>query len=326
MQIADIADTGYTAITMVKNEAAYILEWVAHHFALGFGHLVVQYNDCDDPTQRMLERLAAVTGGRVHPRETLIRSGGIQRSALRQAARLDIVREADRIYVCDIDEFLTVAIGDGSVQALVAASPEADVITVPWRIYGPCGVVGFRDERVTVQFPLAEHPERKGAAKFGKSVSMGHERFKRLGTHAPVAPEDLDPPLIVVHPGGAPAEGRAGFEIAQVNHYALRSVDAYLVKRDRGRVNHMSQTMGLDYWNRFNHSDVPDDRIRRYDAAVVPLLEELKSDPQLAVLHRKSVRWHRRKPRMLLRDPAFREMHDAILETLPGAASVHPEP
>ena len=44
----------------------------------------------------------------------------IQRSALKQATRHDIVRQADWVYVCDADEFLTIKIGDGSVQALTA--------------------------------------------------------------------------------------------------------------------------------------------------------------------------------------------------------------
>ncbi len=48
---------GYTVITTMKNEGAFLLEWVAHHKALGFDHLVICTNDCDDPTTRMALRL-----------------------------------------------------------------------------------------------------------------------------------------------------------------------------------------------------------------------------------------------------------------------------
>lgn len=35
-------------VTMMKNEGPYIVEWVAHHLAVGFDRFLVFTNDCDD--------------------------------------------------------------------------------------------------------------------------------------------------------------------------------------------------------------------------------------------------------------------------------------
>ena len=49
------------AILTVKNEAAFLLEWLAHHRAVGFTDFLVFSNDCDDGTDAMLERLATLS-------------------------------------------------------------------------------------------------------------------------------------------------------------------------------------------------------------------------------------------------------------------------
>ena len=48
------------AILGVKNEGAFLLEWLAHHRACGFTDFLVFSNDCSDGTDLMLDRLAAM--------------------------------------------------------------------------------------------------------------------------------------------------------------------------------------------------------------------------------------------------------------------------
>ena len=48
-----------TAVSMMKDEAPYLLEWFAHHLAVGFTDILVYTNDCTDGTDDMLaERFA----------------------------------------------------------------------------------------------------------------------------------------------------------------------------------------------------------------------------------------------------------------------------
>ena len=44
-------------VGIMKNEGPYVLEWVAHHLAVGFGNILIFSNDCDDQTDRILDRL-----------------------------------------------------------------------------------------------------------------------------------------------------------------------------------------------------------------------------------------------------------------------------
>tara|TARA_R110000851_G_scaffold40584_6_gene102157 strand:- start:2882 stop:3853 length:972 start_codon:yes stop_codon:yes gene_type:complete len=313
----------YTVVSTMKNEAPYILEWVAHYKTLGFDHILVCTNDCTDTTVEILRRLQEM--GHVTQHDTVVRKAGIHRSALRQASRrYDIVLNASWIFVCDVDEFLNIHLGDGSVRALVQGSgADADVISVPWRVFGPNGVGQFIDKPVTEQFPKGEYEwdaeTRPNTGKFVKSLYTNQHKFLRMGLHAPVSREEHIASVRRVLPGGLDyvVNGRRTdnpplFTHAQVNHYALRSMDSFLVKRARGRANHSHHVLGKEYWDKFNLNDETDGSIARYSEQTSEWLERFKRDPQLADLHAKGVEWHRRKAASLRMDPDMDELVNAI--------------
>ena len=314
--------SGYTVLTTMKNEGAFLLEWVAHHKALGFDNLLICTNDCADHTRRMVFRLEAMGLARHHATRHWPATS-IQRSALKQATRYDIVRGAEWVWVCDADEFLTVKAGDGTVQALTAmASPGAEVISVPWRIFGPDGRMDYDEGPITRQFTRARRQGAPGAEGFvyGKSLFRGDLDYGRIGIHLPV-PRDGAPDFKREEPGGTPWRPQhhpmfvaADYTEAQVNHYALRSAESFLVKRDRGRVNHVGQDMGLDYWDRFNIQEETCTAIRRYDGAVEEWLARLMADADLAFMHRKSVAWHRARIAALRADPGYGALWSALCE------------
>lgn len=293
---------GFTVVTTMKNEGAFLLEWVAHHKALGFDAIVICTNDCADPTRTMALRLQEMGLVRHHATRSWAATS-IQRSALKQVRRYPEVTGAEWLYVCDADEFLTVRIGDGGVRALVAAaSPGVEVIPVPWRIFGPGGQRDYQEGRVTQQFACARAMPPPGllAPVYPKSVFRGLDQLHRIGVHQPVARPDLGRDLVREMPGGVPMTAQrhpmfvqADYRFAQVNHYCLRSRDSFLVKRDRGRVNHVGQSMDIDYWDRFDVAEVPCDAIRRYDAATERWLDDLLQDAVLWGLHQAAVIWHR---------------------------------
>lgn len=310
----------YTTVSTMKNEGPYIIDWVAHYKTLGFDHILVCTNDCTDPTVDILLRLQEL--GMVTQHNTIVRKAGIHRSALRQASRrYDIVMDAKWVFVCDVDEYLNVHMGDGSVRALVEGSgPDADVISVPWRIFGPDGVETLKDIPVTQQFTKGEFEwdgeARPQTGKFVKSLYTNQHKFQRMGLHAPVSLDEHVSETKRVLPGGADyvvdgvrTDNPPLFSGAQVNHYALRSMDSFLIKRARGRANHSHHVLGKDYWDKFNLNDEKDTSIARYSKASGKLAAELKSDSILGELHEKAVEWHQRKAASLKMDP---EMDDLV--------------
>lgn len=317
---------GYTVITTMKNEAAFLLEWVAHYKALGFDHLVICTNDCDDVTTQMVLRLQDMGLARHHPtRHWPVTS--IQRSALKQARRYGEVTEAEWIYVCDADEFLVVKLGDGTVRALVAAaSAEVEVISVAWRVFGPDGRRDYVDAPVTGQFCRAGAEDMRQGI-YAKSLFRGLENVQRIGIHAPIPRAELGRPLRREMAGGIGLSPEINgmlaardYRLAQVNHYALRSRDSFLVKRDRGRVNHTGQSMEIDYWDRFDVADVECNAIRRYDNTVAKWRAQLLVDDGLSALHAQAVAWHKAKVAELRARPDYAPLLAELEERLTRCA------
>ncbi|MBC7179751.1 MAG: glycosyltransferase family 2 protein, partial [Roseovarius sp.] len=253
------------------------------------------------------------------------RKAGIHRSALRQASRrYDIVLNASWIFVCDVDEFLNIHLGDGSVRALVEGSgADADVISVPWRVFGPDGIERFEDKPVTQQFTKGEYEwdaeARPNTGKFVKSLYTNQHKFLRMGLHAPVSRDEHVENTRRVLPGGIDyvLNGRRTdnpplFTHAQVNHYALRSMESFLIKRARGRANHSHHVLGKEYWDKFNLNDETDTSISRYREQTAEWLERFKRDPELADLHARGVEWHQRKAASLRMDPEMDDLVKAI--------------
>lgn len=100
--------------------------------------------------------------------------------------------------------------------------------------------------------------------------------------------------------------GRARF--ATLNHYALRSLDSYLVKNDRGDVNRENRAFDDSYWRERNDPAWEDTSIQRYLPALTQALKDLKSDPQIAELHAECCLRHRAKRDALLTQPRYQEM------------------
>jgi hypothetical protein len=310
-------------ITTMKNEAPYILEWVAHHLVIGFDHIVVLANDCTDYTDRILSRLDAL--GYITFRVNRPGVGGVHRTALRRAAQLEVVKRADWLYVTDADEFLNIHCGDNTVDALIAASggDDVDVIMVPWRIFSYNRRPVLRDTLVTQQFTDAEPSYEDGGAgrRFVKSIFRNRDVYKRIGTHNPHAREDQMTALRWALPGGLQAtdmhggnhvQPPFGQEVAQINHYAVRSAQAYLLKRDRGRSNHTGEIIDIGYWERWNRGGNTDTSIHRYAAATQALLQVLKADPELRRLHRRGFLWHKARVAELLQEENYAALYHKI--------------
>lgn len=69
---------------MMKDEALFLLEWYAHHLAVGFPKILVYTNDCSDGTDDMLIRLEELRFG-YHRRNVIPEGIKPQPSAIKHA-------------------------------------------------------------------------------------------------------------------------------------------------------------------------------------------------------------------------------------------------
>ena len=320
------------AILTVKNEAAFLLEWLAHHRAVGFTDFLVFSNDCSDGTDLLLDRLQAL-GELTHVRNPGPWREGPQWAALKAADKHPLTRAADWVLVCDIDEFVNIHAGDGTLGALWAAVPQATAIALTWRLFGNAGIVDFRDLPVTAQFIRAAPagmlwPWR---ASLIKTLFRNDGSYGKLGVHRPRAPDpDRIGQTVWVDGSGRqlPDSYRTGrlftplgenpWQLVQLNHYALGSMQGYVLKCDRGRANREAATFDLSYWVERNFCDVEDRSIARHAEATAADIARLRADGQIDRLHRAGVTWRQRRFAELMRDEPFRALFGRLMLTPPS--------
>ncbi|MDE3121148.1 MAG: glycosyltransferase family 2 protein [Paracoccaceae bacterium] len=318
-------------VTTVKNEGAFLLEWLAHHRAAGFTDFLVFSNDCADGTDAMLDRLAAM-GWLCHVPNPGPWPEGPQWAALKAADGHPAVKAADWVLVSDVDEFVTVKTGDGTLPALLGALPEATAIPLTWRFFGNAGVVAFEDRPVTETFlraaPEVLHwPWR--AAMF-KTLFRNDGSYRKLGVHRPRSPDTgrmadqrwfdgSGRPL-----GGAFVTsrifsdfGRDNYALVQLNHYALGAMESYVVKCDRGRANREAGAFDMAYWVDRNFCGTEDRSADLLGPARRAILADLKADAVLGACHASAVHWRRRRFADLMREEAWRALFGRLLMTPP---------
>lgn len=316
-------------VSTVKNEGSFLLEWLAHHRACGFGHFLIASNDCSDGTDLMLDRLQDM-GWLTHLRNPGPHAKGAHWSALKAADSHEALRGADWVLTSDVDEFVNIHAGGRALGDLLRALPDADAIALTWRMFGNDGVAEYADRPVTEAFTRAAPvtlawPWR---AQMYKTL-FRPARFDRLGIHRPQKPL----------PGPAPrwfdgsgrevtdslSEGRLysdyrqdNYALAQLNHYALGSLEGYLVKVERGRANRQADGLDLGYFVERNLCEAEDLSIAGLDSA--PLRAELMADAVLGPLHHGAVAWRRARIAALLAQEDWRALFARLMMLPPSRA------
>ena len=313
-----------TIVTTMRNEAPFILEWIAYHRAIGFTDFLVYTNDCNDGTDLLLDRLEqlGIVSHVPNPRRG---KKPVQWTALKRAANHPAVRKADWVFVADVDEFLNIHAGDGHLDDLFAAHPDADGFHLSWRMFGANGRTAFEDQPVTEQFTTAAPaalvwPWR--AVQF-KSLYRNSGPSHKLGVHAPQRGPgagiwvDDNGHITADVQGTVMVHSAPRYRLAQINHYALGSAESFLVKCDRGRPNHTDQAIDLAYWLDRNLNAVEDTSIQRHAKATAADFAALMADPVIADLHAKGVSWRKARIAALMLEPDFFYLFAQITQASP---------
>jgi len=287
---------------MMKDEGPFVLEWIAHHLAVGFTDIVVYTNDCTDGTDTMLMRLEEM-GLAYHRRNAIPAGLRPQPSALNYAQDEPLVGSSDWVMVFDADEFLCLKYGDGTLDDLITAinARGANGMVVTWRIFGSGGVQAWSRDPVTEQYLYAAPPMWNKGWGVKTLFQFDPEHWK-LGIHRPKIKnkwlETGFPDSVKwLNGSGAPMEDyfrfrgwrsinrTIGYDWAQMNHYAVKSIDSYAIRRFRGNVNFKKDKYNTDYWALQDRNEVRDDSMLRYSVERQRIFEALLADPELHRLH-----------------------------------------
>ncbi|MFK7755207.1 MAG: glycosyltransferase family 2 protein [Sedimentitalea sp.] len=323
----------YLAILTQRNEGAFLLDWLAHHRAVGFDHFLIYSNICQDGSDAMLDALAE-QGWLTHIRnDGPYDKAGIQFTALKHAAKLGLLRKFDWILPLDVDEYVNIHTGDGTVSALTAALPDASAITLTWRLFGNADTARYADTPVTEAFTwcapyILNWPWR---ASMFKTLYRNDGTYAKPGIHRPRSPDRarLDHSHWYDAHGRKLDDqfktrrifsnyGRPNYGLAQLNHYPLGAMESYVLKADRGRAVHGDDLLGVDYWVERNFNIETDTTIKRMRPKSDVLRAAFHDDPALAARHRDAVDWRKARFHELMEKEPFRALFARLLMTPPS--------
>ncbi len=309
------------------------MEWLAHHRAVGFKKFLVFSNNCQDGTDAMLDRLAELGHVKHMRNDGPYDKGGIQFTALKRADRMGFVKSADWILPLDVDEFVNIHAGDGTLADLVAARPDATAFTLTWRLFGNGGHDRYADGSVREAFTACA-PEVMfwpWRAFMFKTLYRNDGTYRKLGVHRPRNPDEdklggarwydshgrILPELFKTQRLFS-NYGIPNYGLVQLNHYPLGARESYVLKADRGRAVHAEQMLDVDYWVDRNFNTAEDRTIHRMIAASQPELNALHDDPVLSKLHQNAVTWRKDRFTQLLEEEPFRALYARLQLTPPS--------
>ena len=229
---------------IVRNEGPYLLEWIAHHRALGIGRFYIADNDSSDETTATLAALARAGIVRHLP------FASVPGVPPQQSAYVEILRrfgaEAEWIAFVDADEFLVPASPHRTLAAALApltADPGVGAIVVNWAIYGSSGARAADGRPVAGRF-------RRRAVR----ACPYNRHYKSIVRPEAVVPRiERNPHHFSLHPGFRTVHADGGvvedlpdrprglsagivWTPLRINHYVIKSWDEFHYrKRLRGR-------------------------------------------------------------------------------------------
>ncbi|MBD2484159.1 glycosyltransferase family 92 protein [Planktothrix sp. FACHB-1365] len=230
---------------IAKNEAAYLVEWVAYHkFIIGFDQVLIYNNDSKDDSKLLLEQLdkLGICQYKYWPRS----KGEIPQLT----AYNDAIQTQSQSYkwVCflDLDEFLVLKNFNSIHECIQSFENQADSIQINWLMFGSSGHSTYSPEPVIQRFTKCadkDNPNSITDNKHMKSISK-IDSIESIDIHIP----RLKPNSRYFHIDGTElhfganptsehikGQGYINHHPAQINHYQSKSLEEYKCRKLKGR-------------------------------------------------------------------------------------------
>lgn len=297
-------------LSSLRNEAPFLLEWVAYHRAIGFDRIVIAHNDCTDGSAELLAALQAL--GWVIALDNPVTAGEApQRMAAARLLDSGALRDGDWAIWLDLDEFLNIHVGDRTLEALLARIEAAKALLIPWRLFGDSGMGGMPTRFIVDAFTMASAADLDENRTI-KTLFRHGPHIAALDIHrptlAPGAPIGWDEALTAtgnpVEQSYAPHQkwlagmstrnytrmsgADFGWDLAQINHYSVRTRAYFHLKRLRGRGYAAAASANKrprhtdDLYDTLNQNVERDDSILFWRDKVTKLMAEAADDPGVA--------------------------------------------
>lgn len=280
-----------------KEEGPFVLEFVAHHLALGVSDIFIITNPSTDGTNELAEVLAEA--GAIRHYQTDTPSGEKpQDYAFATARRLFGLDSFEWLLILDCDELLNIHTGDGNVNNFLNGfEPAVDLVSVNTACFGNRPHFDWHPTMSTnrFRFRLASGDWRSGVAKtfihhpsnFGRLRPHGPQGFKlerkmKIAFYGGLDVQDVDPADPSVYQSlRRPGSFDGVHRLAQINHYLIRTWDSFQLRSMRGRgampVGSINARHTRKYFQSYSKACVLDCTISRYEDRFASVLGWLLS-------------------------------------------------
>lgn len=258
--------TTTTVCLIAKNEAPYMVEWLAHYITLGFDRIVVYDNDSSDATAEMVRACADIFPG-VHLRNWPAVSGEVPQTA----AYADAVKQADTDWIgfFDADELLVLKQHDSIARFLDRYPDEAGGVAINWLLFGSSGEAEYREELQAERFRMRARSDSGTKNRFIKSLARVSAISEPL-VHCVLLHEGFsyfDDAVQRVELLNSAKTAVPSHEFAQLNHYIVRSRGEFAEKQRRGNAARADNApdkfayRNEDFWRAHNTNHLEDSAI-----------------------------------------------------------------
>ncbi|MFU8865030.1 MAG: glycosyltransferase family 2 protein [Rhodobacterales bacterium] len=298
------AATDQTAlVSCMRNEGLFVLEWLAYHQVIGFDQVVVVSNDCTDGSDALAD-----AGHLTHIRQTVPPGTPPQDSGMDLVLAWARQNDVTWLLHIDSDEFLNITAGTGHLPDLMANAAQADVVAIPWQLYGDAGITDWTPGMAVL--PSFTRAEPAPEPRVTKSKCLFRTAsFSAATDHNPRAPL-VDSP-VVVNPDGTPLNAASLYQdrsarfrphdlaatnaTARINHYAVKSRDLFMMKNDRGdgqgKQGQTKYHLGSNWHRSANKNDIEDRTILRHWPETQARLAVLRAVPAIAAAEQACFDW-----------------------------------
>jgi hypothetical protein len=288
----------HLVISAMRNEGAFIVEWVSWYRMLGF-EIMVLTNDCTDRSPQLLDALE-LAGWLTHVRHAPYNEPP-KKSAHRAARSQTLIDQIDWVFVCDVDEFLVFHQGDGTVGGyLETLDMPFRGVSIHWRCFGTSGIDDYQAGLVHRQFTHAAISHSPANVNF-KTLFHTPTDFQVFAAHAPRMQKRRwgTPKQRLVTGGGVEIEdfhpkhnvlnktdiGLVDHSTAQVNHYITRSFESFTRKLGTPSASRGVNRYTPNFFNSYNRNEIEDHSALRDPARFDAVYAETMALPGIADLH-----------------------------------------
>lgn len=257
-----------TMCAIAKNEGRYLQEWIEYHNMLGVEKFYLYDNESTDNTRAVLQPY--IDNGLVD--YSFFPGKKMQVKAYRDCVKKH-KRETHYMAFLDIDEFI-VPVNHKTIPEYLHTLGNFSGVQINWIVYGSGGAKTRTEGFVIDRFRSHSLPDEP-LNHHVKSIVNPRRILGIFSAHRPVLLG-----YFVDENGDRIKESfwtrSPKTSQIRVNHYAIKSYEEFLEKRNRGRAR-FDSIRGLDYFDKYDRNDINNDSImEKYVVELTKRIQPLK--------------------------------------------------